>query len=221
MNTTNPGAANPNDPAGKVDPAAISRGHEVDVYDSKSVFSVPLLVVLFFALAFGTVTLLFFFIAPTPDDPGAHPQAKERNQRDLKDRLQDIPGPRLEDLKLREGNSQAISQRELPTGNSPWIQPDNLRVNPTNTPALYQSGWLKGKSHARIGIDDAMALAIEKRNQFLPSAELVSGPIDSRYQPTAANAGRGASSSRATPPPLPEPPPKVAPTPKAPPKGKK
>ncbi len=65
--------ADDHDISGPPDAATIARGHEVDRYDAMSVFSVPLLVVLFFVLAFGTVSVIFYFIAPSTADPTATP----------------------------------------------------------------------------------------------------------------------------------------------------
>ena len=93
MSTTNPEHGRPPaDPIGGLAPVApgspraddhdvsgppaadtIARGHEIDAYDTTSVMSVPLLVVLFFVLAFGTVSVIFYFIFPNPADPQAHP----------------------------------------------------------------------------------------------------------------------------------------------------
>src|SRR4051812_36506717 len=70
-------AADEHDTSGPPAPEVIKRGYEEDVYDSKTVLSVPLLVILFFVLAFGTVSVIFYFIAyPKNGDPNAHPQAK-------------------------------------------------------------------------------------------------------------------------------------------------
>src|SRR5580698_10287950 len=90
--TTNPhGGSTPRSPtdphAGAVDPAAIKRGHEIDTYDTKSVLSVPLLVVLFFVLAFGTVTIVFSFVSKSEVDPKANPQAVAENSPPLNERL--------------------------------------------------------------------------------------------------------------------------------------
>jgi len=164
-----PMSANPptNPYVGAVDSAAIRRGHEADSYDFKSVLSVPLLVILFFVLAFTTVTIVFAFVSHTEVDPNANPFAVKQNEAPLNDRIGRIQRggtvdqPRLEPLRERTGDEQAISRPETPTGNSPEIHPEDIRPNRENTPELYKVGWIEAdKSVARITIDDAMRLAL-------------------------------------------------------------
>jgi hypothetical protein len=207
-------------------PAAetIARGHEVDEYDTTSVFSVPLLVVLFFVLAFGTVSVIFYFIFPNPADPRANPLAVEDSQKEIPDRLDDTPDPQLDNFRHLQGHSRSITSLERPTGSSPWIHPENLRVNPTNTPTLYRSGWLDpAKTRARLTIDEAMDVATRRDNVLkvaallgpiaqeafdavtrkyfvLKAAAKAPAPVSSQNVPTAANAGRGEGPSLAIPP---------------------
>jgi hypothetical protein len=209
-----PGAprADDHDVSGPPDPATIARGHEVDRYDNASVLSVPLLVILFFVLAFGTTTIIFYFIAPSSADPNAHPQAADRNKAPLNERIgrtqrgsKDVDQPRLEGVKQRSGDARAITRPEMPTGNSPWIHPEELRPSPTNTPALYRSGWVDpNKTIARLTIDEAMEVALsDKKLNLLNVSATPSTVRSSTNVPTAANAGRGFGSSEATPPKLP------------------
>jgi hypothetical protein len=193
-------------------PAAevVARGYEADVYDPRSVMSVPLMVILFFVLAFGTVTTVFYFIAPSPTDPRTHPQAAERNKAPLNERLDrihrggEVDQARLEPLKLRSGDPRAISQPSLPTGNSPELHPEDLRPTKDRYPGLYSTGWADpGKAVGRIGIDKAMSLNDDAIKKLFPSKN-GPRPIDSQHVPTAANAGRGASESRVTLPAVPE-----------------
>jgi hypothetical protein len=184
-------------------PAAetIARGHEVDEYDTTSVFSVPLLVVLFFVLAFGTVSVIFYFIFPNPADPRAHPLAVEDSRKEIPDRLDDTPVPQLDNFRHLQGNSRSITSLERPTGSSPWIHPEDLRVNPTNTPALYKSGWLDpAKTRARLTIDEAIDVAVRKDSKVLRTGSKSAAPPPSQNVPTAANAGRGDGASMAIPP---------------------
>jgi hypothetical protein len=174
-------------------PAAdtIARGHELDAYDSTSVFSVPLLVVLFFVLAFVTVSVLFYFLFPSPVDPGAHPKAVAYNKQDVSKRY-NVAGTKLDNFRDLGGSPFSITSTEQSTGNSRWIQPDDLRVNPANTPPFYQAGWVEpGKTHARITIDDALELAAADGGKAIlpvnPAADKEQGRAD---LPTAANAGR-------------------------------
>lgn len=203
-----------------VDPTTIARGHEEDRYDWRAVWSVPALVVAFFVLAFSTVTVLYGFIAnPSPDPNLDSPQAVERNRESLNDRLarigrgKEVNQPRLEDLKMIEGNNgdrgnpRAFTQPVKPTGNSPWVHPEDLRPNPENTPALYQAAWANpGKTVARIPIDDAMKLATDPKAKLLPTQAAQSKPVVTWERPTAANAGRGFADSRVELPSIPEPP---------------
>jgi hypothetical protein len=197
---------------GGVDPTAVTRGHEADTYDTKSVFSVPMLVVLFFVLAFGTVTILFRVIAYPGPDPTAHPGATERNSETLNKRLEritrggEVDQPRLEDLKLREGEPRAITSPEKPTGNSPFVHPEDIRPSQKNTPDLYRSEWVVKDKIARISLTEAMQLALKQNSKVLPTLPKgeLSTPLSSEHRPTAANAGRGFAESRAELPPLPE-----------------
>jgi hypothetical protein len=170
----------------------IARGHEIDAYDTTSVLSVPLLVVLFFVLAFGTVSVIFYFIFPSHVDPSAHPMAVERNKQGITDRHEGIPEPRQDNFRELEGHSRSITSPEKPVGNSPLLHPEDIRVNPINTPSLYRTSWADpAKSVARISIDDAMELAVQnKDNKVLPVNKTHERPRESFNDPTASNAGR-------------------------------
>jgi hypothetical protein len=195
---------------GAVDRAAIARGHEIDTYDKMSVLSVPLMVVVFFALAFTTVTIVFYFTKKSEVDPNANPWAVKENSERLNERLNRIrrqknlekDQPRLEPLRMREGDARAITEPETPTGNSPEIHPEDIQPSPKNTPELYKSGPNgKDKSANHIPIDQAMKLAVEQARKAEKG-----GMTSSWNVPTAANAGRGAADSVAVPPKLPSPP---------------
>lgn len=182
---------------------ALARGHEPDGYDPASVWSVPILVIVFFVLAFVTTTILFYYLAPSPERPDVHPLAAERNKAPLDERLAritrggEVDQPRLEPLRIRTGDARAITRPEAPVGNSPEIHPEDLRPTPTTTPDLYRTGWLDpNKTAARVTIEQAMHLALEK-NVFAVRKEAVTVP-SSVQLPTAANAGRGAASSGST-----------------------
>jgi hypothetical protein len=183
---------------GSPDPAVIKRGYEEDRYDSTSVLSVPIIVVVFFVLAFGVVTIMFQYLAPTPNDPEAHPQAVERNSASLNERLDrirrggEVNQPRLEPLKLRSGDARAITRPELPTGNSPEYHPEDLRPSPSNTPDLYVWQPLN-PGQARISIEEAMNLAVNTKlsEKLLPARKDGKRPAQSYEKPTVANAGRG------------------------------
>lgn len=181
------------DISGPPSPATIARGHEEDRYDAISVFSVPFLVVLFFVLAFSTTTLLFYFLAPSVPHASESQQAEERNKAPLNERLarigrgKEVDQPRLEDLKLREGNARAITRPETPDGNSPFLHAEDLRPTPGNMPQLFETKWLDAnKTVGRISITDAMAMA----DKLFPVRQHPEMPRDSANMPTAANAGR-------------------------------
>ncbi len=198
----------------------IKRGYEEDKYDTKTVLSVPLLVVLFFVLAFGTVTVLFSVYSKPTVDPKAHPQAKARNEADLNTRLGrihrggEVDQPRLEPLRMRSGEARAITRPELPTGNSPELHPEDLIPNKDRFPELYATD--KG----RIGLDKTMALDGDALKSLFKSSAPPLVEEASRFAPSGSNAGRGGEGSQVVVPKVPEvkpPAPKTtepAPTPK-------
>ena len=201
MTTTNATGVPADDhgPSGPPPADVIARGYETDGYDNKSVLSVPLLVLLFFVLAFGTVSVIFYFIAYPKGDPAAHPAAAERNKAPLNERMarlgrgKEVDQPRLEPLKLRSGDARAIPRPELPVadGNSPELHPEDLRPTKERFPALFAGG--PGKQ----GLEVTMALSDDKLKGLFPVQAAGAKPTDSRHLPTAANAGRGAEGSKA------------------------
>lgn len=213
LSSKQPGApvADDHDTSGPPPAEVIARGYETDGYDNTSVLSVPLLVLLFFVLAFGTVSVIFYFIAYPKADPMAHPAAAERNKAPLNERMarlgrgKEVDQPRLEPLKLRSGDARAIPRPELPVvdGNSPELHPEDLRPTKERFPALFAGG--PGKQ----GLDATMALSDDKLKGLFPVQKPDTKPTDSRHLPTAANAGRGAEDSKAEVP-------GAAPAPKAP-----
>lgn len=182
---------------GQPDPAVIQRGYEEDRYDAASVFSVPLIVVVFFVLAFSVTTAMFYYLAPSRFDPQAHPLAVERNSVPLNERLArirrggEVDQPRLEPLKLRAGDPRAITQPELREGNSPEYHPEDLRPAPETTPDLYRVEQISNEL-VRIDIDTALRLASEPRvaAKLLPARKDGMRPINSYEKSTAYNAGR-------------------------------
>jgi hypothetical protein len=210
MNSTNPHPAHDDHaPMGPPSEETIRRGYEKDTYDAKSVISVPLIVILFFVLAFGTVTVIFRFIAYPSLDPRAHQAAAARNKRAINERLAGIGKddpfyqPRLEPLEQRKGGelARAITQLREPDGNSPEIHPEELRVTKERFPTLYQSGT------GRYSIDKLMDPSDDLLKTMFPSKGPAQSSAASQHVPTAANAGRGASESVVIPP---APPPAIA-----------
>ena len=188
------------DTSGPPAPEVIARGYEEDVYDTKTVLSVPALVVVFFVLAFGTVTVLFSVIAKPAADPNAHPQAKARNEADLNSRLhrigrgREVDQPRLEPLRERESRGKAdataITRPEKPGVNSPELHPEDLIPDAKRYPELYQSGG------DRVSLDKLLAVDNEGlKGLFKSSAPpLGEDPPYSSY--SGSDAGRGAHRGR-------------------------
>jgi hypothetical protein len=189
--------------------AVIKRGYEEDRYDATSVISVPILVIVFFVLAFGTVTVVFRFIRTPGEDPNAHPMVVERNNTPLDERLDwihrggKIDQPRLEPLRrlnTNEGDPRAITRPPLADGNSPEFHADDIHPSPENTPALYQSGWTDpNKTSARLTIDEAMKVWLAPKNKLFQVQKPGMEPPNSATIPTAANAGRGRESQPSSP----------------------
>jgi hypothetical protein len=202
MSTTNPAPGQP--PAddshgfGKPDAETVKRGYEIDRYDTTSVLSVPVLVVVFFVLAFFTTTILFWYFTNSVSFPNAHPQAVERNQVALNERLarinrgsKDVDQPRLEPLRQRGPNERAIPSPEVGQ-NPPYLHPEDIRAEPGRTPELF--------GRAKTPIDKIIAAA--DKNLF-PVQKEKSGPLPSTNVSTEANAGRGAGHAIAVMPELP------------------
>ncbi len=219
MSSTNPSHKHADDTGGlgMPSPDVIARGYEADTYDTRTVLSVPLLVILFFVLAFITVTILFSFIAYPDPDPMAHPGRAAKNKEPLNERLmQNYRGPkdgtgqpRLEPLKLRTGDPRAISTTELPVeaGNSPEYHPEDLIPTKERYPELFQTG------NGKVGLDVWMTLDNDTLKHLFPTQATPSKPANSLHRPTGSNAGRGSGDSAAILPPVPPLPVLTAPTP--------
>jgi hypothetical protein len=201
-------ADHPDPYAGAVDKAAIARGHEADSYDAKSVLSVPLLVVVFFVLAFSVVSTVFAYVRTSDVDPKANEWAVKQNSVPLDERFDrihrggEVDQPRLEPLRLRTGYPQAITSPETPTGNSPEIHPDDIIPSPQNTPELYKTAPPSANNPvAKITIDEAMSQAV--KGKMFPTQKAGTALPKSTNVPTLSNAGRGFGASEASPPKLP------------------
>ncbi len=212
MSHTNPTGAGsaPDDHGGMGQPSAeaLRLGYEPDGYHTASVVSVPILVIVFFVLAFGTTTALFAFFSKTPVNPTTHPLARERNEVSLNDRLKrighgaEVDQPRLEPLRTRSGNNRSITRPEDPTGdNPPYLHPEDNRATPELTPELFRTGWGdKEKKFAHVPIT---AVLNGQVSSLFPVQAHGSRPLTSAHTPTAANAGQGAEHSLAVIPALP------------------
>ncbi len=229
---TPPGApaADDHDVSGPPSPETIKRGYEEDVYDAKTVLSVPLLVILFFVLAFGTVSVLFSIYREPTKDPAAHPAAKARNEAELNARIgrfgrgKEIDQPGLEAMKQRtampggKADARAITRPEVPGVNSPELHPEDLIPNPDRYPQLYTAGG--------TGLDKTMALT-DDQLKGMKAFKSSGGPAPNeamRHVSGGASAGRGPDAALPTAPgakkPDPHHPDPKAPTPAPPPKEK-
>jgi len=208
---------------GGVDPVALKLGHEPDVFYVKPILSIPFAVIVTFVIGFGVAAGVFAYVMAKgrETDPRAHPEGLARGQASLNERLarisqkgstsvpSEVDAPRLETLQRLQGNDKAgfqfTTQPPVPTGNSPWIHPEELL--PGRYAGLQRSEYTnKEKTTARIPIDDAMKLLVEKK--MLPAAEKGTRPQGAADQPTNGNAGRGGLPKAA--------PKETAPMPKAP-----
>jgi hypothetical protein len=198
-----PGSPTPDeaDRGGGPPASVIKRGYEADGYDARSVIGVPILVIVFFVLAFTSVTIMFAYFRHTPVDPMAHPQAVKAGEKSLAERIGDTPARgRPEPLKRldpRGGDPRAITRPALAEGNPPEFHPEQIRPSPENTPTLYETKRIDEK-FSRIPLDDAaaLALALKAKGEFMKVREGATDPTASSDAPSGSNAGRG------TPPPL-------------------
>lgn len=191
---------------GGVDPAALKLGHEPDLFQVKPILSIPFAVVVTFIIGFGVAAGVFVYVMAKgkETDPRAHPAGLARGEAPLNERLarisqkgsttvpSEVDAPRLETLQRLQGNDknvfQVTTQPPVPTGNSPWIHPEEIL--PGRYKDLRRTEYLdKDKKWARIPIDDAMKLLIEKKS--LPAAANGVRPQGVAEQPTNGNAGRG------------------------------
>ncbi|HEX4606931.1 MAG TPA: hypothetical protein VH092_01875 [Urbifossiella sp.] len=191
---------------GGVNPEALKLGHEPDVFAVKPILSIPFAVVVTFVVGFGVAAGVFAYMAAqVKPDPLAHPEGLARGNAPLNDRLArtdqtgasgvkaEVDAPRLETLRRLQTNDkekgvQFTSQPELPTGNSPWIHPEDIQ--PGRVAGLNRTEYAdKEKKYARIPIDDAMKLIVEKGE--LRAHKGGARPQVSADRPTGANAGRG------------------------------
>lgn len=174
---------------------AVRLKYEPDGYDSTSVISVPILVVLFFVLAFATTTVLFGYFTRPDNDPGVHPMAAERNQVPINDRLArsgrggigtESDKPRLEPLRQRSGYPQAITSPEAGQ-NPPYLSPQDIQADKGRTPELFRTGPV-GNGFSRVPLDKVIAEADKGLFKAVPKGQSL--PIGSTGRATAANAGR-------------------------------
>lgn len=191
---------------GGVNPEALRLGHEPDVFAVKPILSIPFAVVVTFVVGFGVAAGVFAYMASrVKPDPRAHPEGLARGNAPLNERLaridqkgasgvkSEVDQPRLETLKRLQTNDkektvQFTTQPELPTGNPPWIHPEDIQ--PSRVAGLQRAEYLdKGKKTARIPIGDAMKLIVEKG--LLPAHKGGPRPQGTADRATGSNGGRG------------------------------
>ncbi|MCE9564662.1 MAG: hypothetical protein K8U57_21730 [Planctomycetes bacterium] len=203
-----PGAADDHGGMGQPSAEALRLGYEPDGYHTASVISVPVLVIVFFVLAFGTTTVLFYFFSKSVAEPTTHPMAAERNGAPLNERMKrigtgsEVDQPRLEPLRTRTGDNRAITRPEDPNGeNPPYMHPEDNRADLARFPELFRLGWAdKDHKFAHVPLNDVLAGQVPN---LFPVQKAGSRPLTSQHLPTAANAGRGAEHSEAELPKLP------------------
>lgn len=188
---------------------ALKLGYEPDGYHTATVISVPVLVIVFFVLAFTATTLLFgYFTRNANKGVETHPLAVDRNKADLNDRLRrigngsEVDQPRLEPLRTRSGNARAITRPEDNDGsNPPYMHPEDNRADATRTPELFRLAWEgKDKKVAVVPLSDVMTAKLPK---LFPVQAHGTKPPSSEHLPTASNSGRGAEHAEAVMPKLP------------------
>jgi hypothetical protein len=190
-----PGSPTPDeaDRGGAPAPEVIRRGYEEDGYDTKSVISVPVLVVGFFVAAFTAVTIMFSYFRHTPDDPMANPQTVKDNSRPLNERIAATPERgRPEPLVMldeRGGNARSITRPPLKEGNPPEYHPEDIRPSLENTPTLFETQWDGKSKFARVPLSEAKAAAL--KGGLLKARADGHRPPASSDVPTGSNAGRG------------------------------
>lgn len=202
--------AHETEPAGAADDS-IKAGHEPDRFRVSSVLYVPLLLVVFVLLAFGTVTLTFNYLTVKPPmDVSANRLAAAESQRNLNERFAAISStdpnarvaqPRLEYLKQTANDASdppfARSKRPIPAVGATWeLYPEDLRpenfVDPTlKTKLLVNDGFHTDKKDiAHITIAEAMQTVVaQKKLAVKPGAKPL--PLTSATKPGLENSGRG------------------------------
>jgi len=188
----------PDDSAGpaQIPEAVMKAGHEPDLASGKSIVPVPLAVLAFFVIAFGTTTaLVAWVLIPGKLDKLANPQAVKQNSADLNTRIGRIDHdpkkqeqqPRLEWIRETNLDDQAVNFTAQPTikGNSPEFHPEDLR--PTGKYASELG--LDSNDKGMIPIEFAMKIAAEKAKGILPVAEKPVDPTTDPFRPKVSNGG--------------------------------
>lgn len=164
-------------PNNDVNPESIKLGHEPDKINARTILYVPIALVITFALAYFTVTLIINYMrAPSTEKPANELAAKHNktlfNQRQLNERLGEISStdknaavkaPRLEGLQELNSDRPPFMISSLPTekGNSPAYHPEDLRTTSELARKLGLQSYLwkdKDKSLIRIPIAEALKL---------------------------------------------------------------
>lgn len=194
---------------GGVNPAAIRAGHEPDAFQVRPIFSIPVAVVVTFAIATGVAIAAFVYLMAPHKDPMANPQAADRNAQPLNDRLgrlgrgTETDQPRLEPLRKLEDHGQTNHQpftSQPPTGgvragNSPELHAEDLRperiADPRNPNA---ADWTdKDRQFAGKIVDATKTLAGSSatRAALFPVRKEQVKPQDTAGMPSYSNGGRG------------------------------
>jgi hypothetical protein len=170
-----------------VDPQATKVGHEADQFDARTIVGVPIVVSITLVFTYLLVQGAFAFVngksTRQENDPNFNDRAARIRTTDAKPLpaisgetpLPGVAQPGLErvqtvDVMRKDANGTDVSDPPYlrsflptPTGNSPYIYPEDLRaehfVDPTtHKKALVEPSWVVKDKVATISIDEAIHL---------------------------------------------------------------
>jgi len=165
----------------------VEAGHMPDKIKVLGILPVPLAVVFFFIVAFGATTVIFIVLMAPKTDTRLSPIATKLNSFPLNQRIERINNPamidqpRLEGVKLYDGDDQSFTKSSQPTkkGNYPEWHPEQLRPTAKygqslglmsyqkNSPDMLEEG-AKGTSY-RIPVTKAIELVAAKNAKTAPT----------------------------------------------------
>jgi hypothetical protein len=195
---------------GGVNPDAVRAGHEPDMFAVKPIFSIPVAVVVTFGIATAVAIAAFVYLMAVPKDPMVNPQAAERNNAPLNDRLGRIgrgtetDQPRLEPLRRMEEYDQTARQPALTTpplaggvkaGNSPELHAEDLRPERIADPKNPNAADWTDKDRAFAGkiVEAAKSAGGSDavRSALFPVRKEQVKPDDTSRIPSYSSGGRG------------------------------
>jgi hypothetical protein len=182
------------EPNSDVNPEAVKQGFEQDTVHVRTILYVPIVLVIAFAFAFGTVTLIINYMREPSKTPPANALAAERDSAPLPERIERISSdpkekpayrqPRLDGLDRLKTNIDPMTNKPVPpwvestqptkTGNSPDYYPDAMWPSSEHGKdlGLQSYGWKdKEKGLVRIPIAEAMKLLAQGAADQGPEAK--------------------------------------------------